>query len=173
MTLPPPALFTADDAEQASDEWGANCGPGALAAVLGKTLDEVRPHLLDFEQKRYTHPTLMFQILNGLKVRYTYKAGNLGRWDWPAFGLVRVQWEGPWMDPGVQIAVRYRRTHWVGAHTTPLGSAKIFDINAISVGGWIDVQTWMTSLVPWLLEECVPRANGNWYITHRIDIKRR
>jgi hypothetical protein len=31
-----------------------NCGPGAIAAICGLTLDDLRPHLGDFEQKRYT-----------------------------------------------------------------------------------------------------------------------
>lgn len=35
--------FTLEDAQRASQEWGANCGPGAIAAIMGMTLDEVRP----------------------------------------------------------------------------------------------------------------------------------
>ena len=34
---PPP------DVARACEEWGATCGPGALAAALGLTLAEVRP----------------------------------------------------------------------------------------------------------------------------------
>jgi hypothetical protein len=30
--------FTAVDAERASDEWGCNCGPSALAAITGRSL---------------------------------------------------------------------------------------------------------------------------------------
>ena len=29
--------FGLEEAQAASDEWGFNCGPGALCAVLGKT----------------------------------------------------------------------------------------------------------------------------------------
>ena len=46
--------FTAEAADRAYDEWGANCGPGAIAAICGLTLDELRPHMGDFEGKRYT-----------------------------------------------------------------------------------------------------------------------
>jgi len=55
--------FTEADANRAWEEWGANCGPAALAVVAGLSLDEVRPYLVDFEQKGYTNPTLMFQSL--------------------------------------------------------------------------------------------------------------
>ena len=34
--------FTADDAHRAHREWGANCGPTAIAAICRLTLDEVR-----------------------------------------------------------------------------------------------------------------------------------
>lgn len=58
LTRPKPAKFTIDDATRAYDVWGANCGPGALAAALDKTLDDVRPHLVNFDRKRYTNPRI-------------------------------------------------------------------------------------------------------------------
>lgn len=58
-----PLQFCHEDGARAWREWGCNCGPTALAAILGLTLDEVRPHLGDFEQKHYTNPRLMAQAL--------------------------------------------------------------------------------------------------------------
>jgi hypothetical protein len=43
MTPDNPVRFTLDEAQAAADTWGMNCGPGAIAAVLGLTLDELRP----------------------------------------------------------------------------------------------------------------------------------
>src|SRR5687768_1685881 len=110
-----PLRITDADTE-AAREWGFNCGPGALCAVLDKTPDELRPHLLDFEQRGYTNPTLMVGILRGLGVAHH----RVWRCDlpvpdpvYPKFGLVRVQWAGPWTKPGVPMAVRYRKTHWI------------------------------------------------------------
>lgn len=40
---PTAARFTVEEAEGAGKVWGANCGPGAIAGILGMTLDEVRP----------------------------------------------------------------------------------------------------------------------------------
>lgn len=170
------ARFTADDAQRAHDTWGANCGPGALAAILGLTLDEVRPHMGDFERKGYTNPTLMFSALRSIGARWGSKAPTqaTGISCWPTWGLCRVQWEGPWTKPGVPIAARYRHTHWIGASQRH-GSANvgIFDINCIGNGtGWASLDDWNRVVVPWVLRECVPRADGRWHLTHVIEVDR-
>lgn len=162
-----PVRFSLDDAQRAADTWGANCGPGAIAGVLGYTLDELRPHLFDFERKRYTNPTLMWQILRGLGVPFRVEVARA----WPAYGLARIQWEGPWTQPGVPIGARYRRTHWVGSSLgRTMGDAKVFDINCICDGGWVSFNVWSRQVVPWLLKECEPKANGHWHVTHCVDI---
>lgn len=165
----PDLCFSLEDAERAFDQWGANCGPGALAAITGRTLDEVRPFLGDFEKKRYTNPTLMFQSLDRLGVKW-HKAPTES---WPNYGLVRIQWEGPWTKPGVPMRVRYRHTHWIGVRQRPGLTAAVFDINAMCVGGWIDEDEWCESLVPWLLNEVEPKADGRWHRTHvlKVDLK--
>lgn len=68
-----PVLFTLEESQQASDDWNFNCGPAALCAVLGMTPAELRPHLCDFEAKGYTNPTLMFAVLENLKIEYRRK----------------------------------------------------------------------------------------------------
>lgn len=167
--------FSLADAERASDEWGCNCGPSALAAVTGRTLDEVRPLMGDFEKKRYTNPTLMFESLKRSGVKFWWNIGSV-----PTHGLARVQWEGPWTKPGVPMRVRYRHTHWIGIKNPesasianpfdPHSNAGIFDINAMNGGGWISFRDWSTILVPWLLGECEPKADGKWHFTHFVQI---
>ncbi len=172
---PPRLLFTLADAERANDEWGCNCGPAALAAVTGRSLADIRPLMGNFEQKRYTNPTLMFQSLHRTGAAWTELEGM------PTFGLLRIQWEGPWTQPGVPIRARYRHTHWIGIqqplHAAMLNQfhrdAGIFDINAMNSGGWISYHDWACTLVPWLLKQCEPRANGGWHVTHRIEVERR
>ncbi len=158
-----------DEARRAYDEWGANCGPGALAAIAGLTLEKVRPLMGDFEAKGYTNPTLMYECMAraGLKWKALKDMTT-----WPKYGLVRVQWEGPWTKEGVPIRVRYRHTHWVGAATEDDGLVRIFDINSASVGGWIQLAEWKNSLVPWIIEHCVPKADGRWHLTHVLEVER-
>jgi len=165
---PPGLRFDHAEAVRAQQDWGCNCGPTAAAAILGMSLDELRPHLGDFEAKRYTNPTLMFQILRNLRVEW-----KRGRDSFAEFGLVRIQWEGPWTGPGVPIAARYRKTHWIGSvrlEDFEPDQYVIFDCNALSVGGWVPCTEWENELVPWLLKQCVPGANGRWHSTHVLEL---
>jgi len=141
--------------------------------------EELRPYLFDFEAKGYTNPTLMFGILRRLE-----QIGAIRGWSsspfvsscmkslaWPGFGLCRIQWAGPWTRPGVPVAARYRKTHWVASWRSPWAlETMIFDINAACVGGWISLAEWSQKLVPWLLRECEPKATGEWWITHAITV---
>lgn len=162
--------ITLEAAERAYEEWGCNCGPGAIAAVCGLTLDQVRPHMGDFERKRYTNPTLMWAALQSLGARFSYRGGNLGR-RWPRYGLARIQWEGPWTKPGVPARAAYGRTHWVGVDARARDDIGIFDINAVANGsGWCALDEWTDVVAPWILRECVPRADGGWHITHAVEI---
>jgi hypothetical protein len=165
-----PVKISMEDAERAYDEWGCNCGPAALAAIMGLTLHQVRSHMGDFESKRYTNPTLMFAALNSVGARW--RKLPTPRCDWPVYGLCRIQWEGPWTEPGVPIRARYRQTHWIAVqHPIHSATVGIFDVNCLSNGsGWTDEKSWRENLVPWLLRECVPRANGKWHVTHSIEI---
>ena len=160
-----PPRFTFADAERAYEEWGANCGPGAIAAIAHMTLDELRPHLGDFERKGYTNPSLMFEILRslGLRVSMVKPPG------WPTYGLVRVQWHGPWMDAGVPIAARYRHTHWVGAARRN-GEIGVFDINCMPSGGWVSLEDWSSVIAPHLIKHYAQKASGEWSLTHSIEV---
>jgi hypothetical protein len=170
--------FTLIDAVRAGEEWNFNCGPAALAVVAGLTPDEIRRQMGDFEGKGYTNPTLMFDCLNRLGLAWKpHKAIGPTDWHpdnlhvWPRFGLVRVQWEGPWTAPGVPIRVRYRHTHWIAVDSTIEGEEpNVFDVNCMCVGGWVPLSEWTASVVPWLLKQCEPKASGAWHLTHVIEV---
>lgn len=157
---PIPLAYGVDVARQAADLWQFNCGPAALTAVLGVIPDVLRPHLREFEKKGYTNPRLMYSILKGIGLGWTpISAGN------PLYGLVRVQWEGPWTKARVPIRARYRHTHWIATD-----GKYVFDVNAICVGGWVSVKEWEKVLVPWLLRQVEPKSNGRWHRTHRLSL---
>jgi hypothetical protein len=158
-----------EEAGRAYDDWGANCGPGALAAIMDMTLDAVRPHLIGFDQKRYTNPTMMFDALRSLKAVFEVtKPGRI----WPDNGLARVQWDGPWTEPSVPARVAYRHTHWVATHWNGTNYG-IFDINATANGsGWCSMADWCGTIAPWIMKELVPKSTGRWHLTHSIEIER-
>ena len=166
-----PVRFGVEDAQKASDEWGFNCGPGALCAVLDLTPAELRPHLGDFEQKRYTNPTMMSAVLYrvGAKASQVYRSDDPRFPGWPKLqhGLVRVQWGGPWTKPGVPMAARYRKTHWIAMRK---GGAEVFDINALEWGGWLPLDAWCHELVPWLCADCGPQWDGTAWPTHALEV---
>lgn len=105
--------FTIADVQQANDAWGMNCGPAAVCAVLDLTPDELRPHLGDFEAKRYTSPSMMADILHrlGISFRRLYGsqekvAGRPLSGEFPRLGLVpRAMGAGL----GPLLACRFRR----------------------------------------------------------------
>ena len=166
--------FTEEDSIAAAEEWNFNCGPGALCAVLDKTPNEIRSLMGDFEKKGYTNPTLMQECLSraGACYKQTYRS------DLPKelpfflpevkFGVVRIQWAGPWTEPKVPMRVRYRHTHWIA-----VAGNEVFDVNAMKIGGWIDFPLWAGSLVPWIVKYCVPKGTGRWWPTHAYEVERR
>ncbi|WP_244327639.1 hypothetical protein [Roseibium sp. RKSG952] len=162
---------TPEEIKTAWDEWGANCGPAAIAAVCPITLAALRPHMGNYEEKRYTNPTLMWEVLQNIGMRFSYRGGDLGQGNWPTYGLARIQWEGPWTKPCVPIQARYGHTHWVGVNARNRRNIRIFDINAIGNGsGWSLLSDWAQIIVPFILEEFVPRADGGWHITHAVEL---
>lgn len=162
--------FTLADSHRASDEWNFNCGPAAVCAAFNLTPSEVRKHMGDFEAKRYTNPSLMFEVLKSLKANYrtVYRSDDPnGVTPKVGLGLMRVQWGGPWTNPGMPMRVRYRQTHWAVLTDQ---SEFVFDINAMQDGGWLPYMIWASRLIPWLIKECVPKADGRWWPTHVIEI---
>lgn len=159
--------ITEADADRAYNEWGANCGPGAVAGIMGMTLDEVRPifDAAGFPAKHYTNPTMMNDVLRAIGRPWRKIGAN-----WPQYGLARIQWEGPWTKPGVPMRARYRYTHWVGSWITKDRGHGIFDINCVNNGqGWVTLADWTDHIAPHLIAH-YPRADGKWHITHAIEV---
>ena len=86
LSLPQVGLSGAE-AREAAEEWGANCGPGALAVATARTLEEVRAFLEGFDGKRYTNPLMMLRALDAMGVGWErLKPPRL-----PLHGLARIQ----------------------------------------------------------------------------------
>lgn len=172
----PAYTFSENAMQQAHEEWGCNCGPSALAFALQRTLEEIRPAMdhVGFDEKRYTSPTMMKNALAKLGVtKYELKVpvrtpdGKLDAS--PMFqevfigyimALVRIQWTGPWTQPGANPKWAYRQTHWI-ATWSDQGEQMVFDCN----GGILRFELWEKQIVP-LITDHIPRADGGWFPTH-------
>lgn len=170
-----PRVPTLEEGDAASDAWGFNCGPAALCAALGLTPDEVRPHF-GAEWPGYTNPTRMANAIRSAGRTFIERY----RGDDPGVellspsprrvSLTRIQWAGRWTAPGVPMRVRYRQTHWIAESHDDRLEFLVYDVNATSVGGWLTRAEWADQLVPWLLREAVPGANGRWWPTHVWEV---
>lgn len=188
VAIPPVRLgchsLSALAVEEANDAWGFNCGPGALCAITGLSPEQLRPFLGDFEAKRYTNPTLMRESLNRLGIRYRWhviqnqSASQNRELAMPPFGLARLQWGGPWCNPGVPMQARYRQTHWIATaiakDADQCESRGVFDVNNNTDDhevGWTDFESWRRVVVPELTRG-YKRADGTWWVTHSVEVSR-
>jgi hypothetical protein len=147
--------FTEQDSERASAEWGANCGPHALAAALWLDLSTVRDLMPDFEDKGYTTPTMMESALKAAGINHT-RTTKL-RTSELCEGISRIQWEGPWLKPGVPFAAAYHHTHWVAQ-----AGGFVF-CTAVPLFGWIPIETWRR--VVGVVCQDIKNCTG-WHATH-------
>lgn len=156
---PPKLRFDAADQMLAWDVFGANCGPGAVAAALGLKPAFVALLLSDeFLRRRATTEVMLTRLLTDLEVPWTLMDSHDVQ-----FGILRVQWSGPW-DGSADPYEPLGHSHWVTVWRSG-GRTEIFDVNAISVGGWLAYSEWSQDLVPWLLEREEPEANGSWWFS--------
>jgi len=162
------------DTIEADLAWGANCGPMALAAVLGlPTVEAARELVQPF--RGFMSPTDMRTAVRAARDRGMCEMigqGTIGLGDpdpWPQLGLVRIQWLGPWCDPGVNPRAAYRCTHWIGVRTVveppALPGAPVVMVYDATPNRWIPLwawERWCPSLWP-------KRATG-WAPVNRIDV---
>jgi len=149
-------MFNAADANAANDAWGANCGPLSLAAALALDLPTVRTFIPNFEQKGYTNPTMMEAALVKAGIRYTRTTKLMTQV--PCEGLNRIQWEGPWLKPGVPPMAAYGYTHWIA-----YSEGRVF-CSAVVLIGWLPMAEWREEIARVCKEE-IKRCTG-WHITH-------
>jgi len=162
------------DTIEADLAWGANCGPMSLAAVLGlPTVEAARELVQPF--RGFMSPTDMRTAVRAARDRGMCEMigqGTIGLGDpdpWPQLGLVRIQWLGPWCDPGVNPRAAYRCTHWIGVRTVveppALPGAPVVMVYDATPNRWIPLwawERWCPSLWP-------KRATG-WAPVNRIDV---
>lgn len=165
-------LWAPPDVEAAHGAWGANCGPCALAALLGRAVDFVRGAFPWFPSRPWTTASQAVQAVTNLG------HGAALHTDWqgiahigppvalPPAALLQIQWTGPWTAPGASPRWAYTQTHFVASLH---GGAAIYDVN---LGAWTRAEHWMKIVAPVLVRD-VPRADGGWWIRSVVEVSLR
>ena len=168
----PTLKFDHDDAQRASDEWGCNCGPSALAAILGRRLDEVREacEAVQFTERGYMSPTMMRMAIAKLGAKIVFARVKPGlQWEsgntFAKHGLVRIQWGGPWIIDGKAARWASCQTHWIATCWSD-NELSVFDIN----GGLMHYDHWLAEVVPAIIKS-IKRADGKWYAANSWEIE--
>lgn len=157
-------LFTPPDLDEAQAAWKCNCGPASVAALLGLTCEQVQHAFPGHEGRGYTNPTHVQNAVMSLgrQAKATWERGDR-KPPLPRFGLVFVQFGGPWLQPGVPIGAAYRHTHWAAVN-----GEMVYDVNA--EGGWWPRVLWEAEVLPWIASQ-IKRCNGSFYVRASYEVK--
>lgn len=166
-------LYVPPDTYQAYLDWGATCGPAALAAILACRVMSLKKVMQPY--RGYTTFGAMRLALKKLDVPYHVLRNDfkltLGFAGVSYAGrLSMIQWGGSWLQPGVHVGAALSRTHWVAVVEDPV---RIYDVNAGSAGTgcWVTLQDWMTVIAPSIMET-IRGCDGTWSARSTIMIGR-
>ena len=147
---------------EANSRHGLNCGPHALGAALGWTLPRVRQGLSKALApagfRGFMNPTEIGKFLRMAAATYRLvklPAAADARTKVLCDGINRIQWEGPWLNPGVPPAAAYAHTHYVAYC---LGS-----VMCTAVGRnweWVPFEDWFEKM-----------SAEPWHVTHHWIIE--
>ena len=148
---PPRLKFTAQQYYAAYKAYGANCGYGAAAAILGITPDDVR-RLVPGAEKA-----------GGIGVKEMRSAIVRSGWGYrdiganpPSYGVAVVKFGGE-ENPG----------HWVA-----VCGSKILDSYSMSLSsGWIDAARWGREIAP-KVAKYFPGTTNKWWFDFGLEIER-
>lgn len=159
-------LFTPPDLYEANEAWGANCGPGALAALLGEPVMGLRPLF----PKSWTTPTVMAAALRSKVQRYQQEVG-MPLAQARGHGLAFLQVQGRWDNAPERV--QYRHTHWVAFARVSLKGAGpllfIYDVNAPPAGGWLPFLLWDREVMAAICSRKAG-ASGLWRVRLLIEV---
>lgn len=149
----PPLRWTTEESQEAYESHTLNCGPHSLAAACGRTLEEVRVKLVDF--KGYMNPTQMQRALRDLGWYRGHQTGEFRTLPQVGVYIVRVQWMGSWLNPGVPPQAAYAHTHWIAKANDWVHCALVDDAR------WVQIDHWRNALL---------KMDRKWYFTHIYKI---
>lgn len=159
-------LFEPPDVDEQHELWSANCGPTALAALLGRSVADVRPLVETVQGGRFLGYMHAGHLLSALKyegLRPSRREVIRKQREWPqGRGLVVIQIDGPWCNEGVNQKAAYRYTHTVAS---AFAGKVIYDGNAAR---WCSREWWEENVMTMLVQD-ERRATG-WYTRTILEV---
>jgi len=161
-----PLLNAGAELEAANRAWNCNCGPTAIAAATGKSLDQVRAALTKGTGrfKGYTTVPDVQAALRWLDVRversWSKPPKALLEHELAGTAVLMIQFGGPWMrDP--RAAARHRhliafRYGWIGPKMGPRWVADVTNRPAV----WTLLDAWIATVHELMPDGC----DGTWSI---------
>lgn len=160
-------LYRPTDVDRAHERYGASCGHAALAAILGREVCDVWQAARQvFEGRPYVSAPAMQDALALLYPR-NWRPGAARGQEFPARGLVLIQFEGPWMAPGLPLGAQLARTHWIATVRDP-ETISVYDINNRG-GEWLSRGVWEDTTLRDLLAHH-KRATG-WHVRRSYEVQ--
>lgn len=166
--------FNGDDIQTARKAWRCACGPVAIACILDLTLDDVRQYI-GADYRGWMNPTQMKEALLRAGVSFReldrnklYRPTGPNQFGCPyaaKYGITRIQFAGPWTEPGVPERVAYNYTHWVASALDDRHYLDVHDNN----WGWMSVVEYFHNMKKLAIE--IPRASGAWWPTHCYEVE--
>jgi hypothetical protein len=154
------------DVDQEADEWGANCGPAALAAALDlERVGDLREAFEPFHG--YTNIPKMRDAIRRARARIVRQWSDVGEFGVlsPAEGsrlVLMLQWSGPW-NSVPRAAATYR--HCVALVRLPSGTW-VGDVN--TPGTWSLAAVWLADVPPLLAPK---RWDGKVLVAWAADVR--
>jgi len=142
------------DVEIARLNFGANCGPSSLAAILGKEVCRVMCYFPHFEYSRWTNLTQMRRAFD--EAGYSVK---VRRCELPTHGVALIQWLGPWTKRDFFSRWSLIHTHWVA-----VSENYVFDHTECK---WQTLEEWSGQVAPRFIEN-IPQAHG-WAVKYGVE----
>ena len=160
------------------------CRQVALAALLQVPLPWVRPVCPGHSWMSLTNMRDALEALGvcSSSTRYAPPIEHLRPRAWPMFGLVLLQFRGPWgaLDASMAVVVQrsFRYSHWVAISTdaaAPHVEPMIGDLHAVDLnidGGWLPRSVWKHRILGPLIKARSTKTTGGWWVRSGLDVDR-
>lgn len=155
-------LYEPADVDEQHELWGANCGPCALAALLGRPVAAVRELVQPW--KGYMHAGDLQEAVTRAQHRSSRRDFRQHGRVWPLRGLAVIQIDGPW------CLLKNPRAAYTHTHTVAVDHMgayrRIYDGNA---NQWLHEADWQREIMDELVRE-TKRATG-WWIRTTLEVR--